>query len=183
MKENSCNDYEAMILWNKVLTDDKSNVTTAFAYISRAYLFHSKKLYQSALNNIALAEANGIAASFVDVLKKQCLIHMKYENVPIDNSKFLKINHPVNDRIPWMANCLKLRRDAALKPYIITDRQLNIGDVICKEKALFGFSYDRDHQFESVEVDVAHQRCYHCFNHNNLDLVPCSGCDSGEFTS
>ena len=71
MKENSCHDYEAMILWNKVLTDDKSNVITAFAYISRAYLLHSKKLYQSALNNIALAEANGIAASFVDVLKKQ----------------------------------------------------------------------------------------------------------------
>lgn len=186
MNESWTFDYESMILWNKVLTDDKSMVTTAFAYTSRAKLFFEYKLYQNAFKNIVMAEANSMSSCFVNDFKIKCETNFANEVVHNDESATLELSYKANDRVPYIVNCLKICSDVEMKPYIITDRNLMIGNVICKEKALFAISHGRDHPLidqELIEADVAHQRCHHCFKHNNLDLLPCPGCDTGEFTS
>ena len=173
-------DYDALIFLNKILTDDKTTVSTAYAYMSRAKIFYSNKLYRNAYNNLMMAEANGMSSCSVE--KQNCENNFQHETVNFDKNDLCLLSQTTENQKPWIENGLKICRDSKMKPYIITDRQLSVGDVVCFEKGLFTFSNGRDHPSDLIDVDLAHTRCYNCLTHNNLDLVPCFGCDSGEFT-
>ena len=182
IKESYHLNYSALISWNKVLTDDKTLLRHGYAYASRAMLFHGMRLYRQCLNNIALAYVHNLPEHQLRDCKESCereLRNMHHVYKPEQKVPF-KLSFKANPRLPFMVDCLKLRLDSEMKHCVISDRNLKIGDVIAIESAFFSVPYNRDHRSELIETDLAHQRCYHCFNHNGMDLMPCHCCDLGE---
>ena len=174
--------WKSLCNWNKLLTNRPEKAIEACIYRERSKIYFKNNLYKQCLRNIKLAEEREDLTLKLQRNKYFCerqidTYGMYEEIVNSDKNDLCLLSQTTTNQKPWIENCLKLRRDAEMKPYIITDRQLSIGDVICFERGLFTFSNGRDHP-----SDLAHTRCYNCLIHNNLDLVPCFDCDSGEFT-
>lgn len=177
--------FMAMIGWNKVLTDEKKMMESlAYAYSSRAMLLLSSGLYENAKMNVLWAESHiHPDGARLDQLRfKFAEYCARFPG--IDETRrppeFLKLSYEANPKIPFIVDCLKLGQSQDMTHYIISDRSLKVGDVIAIEAPFFNVATSRDNWNYFKEVDSTHQRCYHCFNHNYMNLMPCSGCDLGE---
>lgn len=94
---------------------------------------------------------------------------------------FLKLSYVANPKLPFAIDCLKVRRDNVYGYHIITEQDLNIGDVVCVESPFFTIMFDNEIEDTFIAVDTCKQRCFHCFKYNNLNLISCFNCKLGEF--
>ena len=173
--------YNAMILWNTMLSDDKTMLNSGYAYANRALIFYDMRLYSQCLHNINLANVHNFPDNSIKVHKVLDPRHISSLIATFPKPmNWLKLSYKANPRLPFMIDSLKLRMNYQLKNYIISDRNLKIGDVIATERPFFTVSHHRDHKSDMIETDSTHQRCDHCFNHNYMDLLPCPGCDLGK---
>lgn len=173
--------FEALIIWNKALTDSRSKRNKAIIYGYRAVMFFQYCLYKQFLNNILMYEKYFQLVPDMKKLKKRCQRYMnntRSNNIPYE---IFKLSYPPNPKLPFIVDCLKLRTKSNSKHYIKTTRHLRIGDVIAMEPAFFTVPYNRNEKSPFIEADTTHQRCHHCFKSNYTDLIPCYDCKTGEF--
>lgn len=155
---------EAILSLNKALCYAINDTDRALIYVTRGKIYYELKLYKECLENFDLAKDHGLDNDFHEV-EENCKLKIKnYEEEEI--SKLFSITLPVNPKIPFIADCLKLQESWKFGRGVVTDRDIKTGEVLAIEEPFF----------KMLNKDVRHKRCAHCLRSNRLSLIPCDKC-------
>lgn len=182
------NFFEALLKYNESLCHALSgSKAVGHAFANRSAVYFEMKLYANCLRNIELAKSNDYPKVNFNVLDKRaekCIEQIKggYEDPKDENPfDFIKLSYDVNPRLPFIANCLELKSSKKFGRYIVTNRDLTVGDIVAIEEPHFKI-IKSDERYESCRQTNKYQRCAFCLKHNLLDLIPCYGCSSSKFS-
>ncbi|CRK89945.1 CLUMA_CG003674, isoform A [Clunio marinus] len=183
------NFFDALLKYNESLcyaVPDSEAV--GLAYANRSAVYYEMKLYAKSLKNIELARANGYPKKNLSILDKraekcqQQLVTRNEVNGDENIFDFIKLSHEANPKVPFVANCLELKRSEKYGRFIITNEDLKVGDIVAVEPPHFKI-IKTDSRYESCEETNRYQRCVFCLKDNLMDLIPCEICSSTMFCS
>lgn len=177
--------FETLLSYNQSLcnaTPDSEEM--GFAYSNRSIVYLDVHEYKLCLDNIELARASAYPASKLPVLEareEKCkrIIEGIKKTEGVDT--FFKLSHPANQKIPFIAKCLELRKNKQFGRHIITNKgklkhyvgfhifdcanfftDLQSGDIIAIEEPFF----------KSADGDGIFTRCTFCLRSNKMSLIP-----------
>lgn len=120
--------FEALEFYNKSLTfAEAQSCEIPLAYANRSAVYLEAKEYQLCLENIQLAREFGYPVEKLQKLadrENECrkLMESHVKNDDEDPWSFFKLSYPPNEKIPFIVNCLQLRKDNRFGRYIVTDQ-------------------------------------------------------------
>lgn len=161
--------YEALISYNKSLCHaaPKSD-QLGLAYANRSAVYLKLKQFDKSLNNIQLARYNRYPnEAKLQEREKKCMEQLKIrqpKSTKNDPWTHFKLSYPANKKIPFIVECLEVRKNEKYGRYIVTNRNLNPGDVIAIEEPIF----------KAHNTSALYSNCVCCFKSNMLNLIPCS---------
>lgn len=183
--QNREQNFNALVNFNESLCFAEANgENLAIAYAKRSAVYYDWKLYSLCLENVALARAAGCPKELLDVLEKRedmCELFLK-SKIPDESSTCKtestdvyepKLSFPAHPTVPFIANCLELRKNEEYGRYIITNRSLEPGQVLAIESSYFNVLLPK----------LRYQRCANCLEENSLCLIPCDNCTGTMFCS
>lgn len=161
------NYYAALYSFNNaILCGKKFNVAELLSvgYGARSVVYFEVQRYKECLENIYLARQFLIPVHLresMDLRERRCREILQHHQEPTYGPKdFFKLSITANVRIPFIANCLELRRDEHGGTGIFLTRDLKAGDIIAIEEPLFNF------------ISFPNTQCANCAKQNMLNLIP-----------
>lgn len=181
---NDKNFFEALINYNASLCyAPHESESQGLAYANRSAVYFEMKLFNVSLNNIELAKKCGYPVKNISTLDRRAeKCRQQVENEVTKDEKsydFIKLSREVNAKLPFVAKCLEMRENKKFGRFIITNSDLNVGEIIVIEKPFFKVMKS-DGRYENCDETNKFQRCANCMNDNFLDLIPCSQCSLSE---
>ena len=163
--------FSALCAYNKSLcfaVTNSEDVGLAFANRSAVYLEIEE--FELCKENINFAKEFGYPSSKSEKLErreKNCYGKIVEKSRDL---KLLQLTHKSNPKYPFVADCLKIQNNSEFGRHIVTDKALNIGDVVAI-----------DHPFCAI-LSTKHnvRRCANCLGSFKLNLLPCPKCTSGK---
>lgn len=92
------------------------------------------------------------------------------QNSETHRTDFFKLSHEANKKIPYIASCLQLCENNKFGRFIVTDVDLNVGEIIAVEPLYLGV----------IRCSEKFTRCHNCFRTNMMNLIPCNHCADGK---
>jgi SET and MYND domain-containing protein 4 len=168
---------EALHSYNKSLCLAPPNSQQiSLAYANRSAVYLKAKLFHKCLQNIELARRTGYPADKLQKLEEReerCKKLIETYKIPIENDprdNFFKLSYPPHEKIPFIANCIEVREDEKYGRFVVTNRNLEPGDIIAIDEPVYKF----------VDKEVFDRHCANCLKSNELSLMPCDGCTYSE---
>lgn len=120
--------FEALQSYNNslcVAENDSVDIPLTFGMRSAVYL--DAKEYRLCLDNIQLARDYGYPVDKLDILnyleaKCKKLLDGQQTNPEDDPWNFFKLSYPANEKIPFIVNCLEVRRNKKFGRFVITNQ-------------------------------------------------------------
>lgn len=157
------------------------------AFANRSAVYFEMKLYGKCLKNLELAKVNGYPEKNFSILDKRaqkCLEQIKAgheadnEEDPFDS---IKLSHQASSKLPFVADCLELKRSEKFGRFVEAKQDLKVGDILAIERPKFR-TIKSDSRYESCQETNKFHRCCFCLRDNLMDLIPCESCTASEFT-
>ena len=157
--------------YNRSIAFAKSKNVAALAFGNRSAVYFAIQLYKECLENIQLARENGYPANKMSKLNER---ESKCKEL-MDESKdkktdtlwdFFQLSYPANEKIPWVVDCVEMRRTEKFGRGIYAKQDLKAGEIICVEDAFFNYTYKE-------EIYNTYFHCYNCFKSKKMNLIPC----------
>lgn len=174
--------FDALLKYNESLCNAKpGSEQIGLVYANRSAIYYEMEMYEKCLKNIKLACENNFPQRYYESFKKReekCLkknLKLRRGNCPEEQSKISKLSYPPNKKLPFIADCLELKVCPKYGRYIITNRQLQTGDVIAIEKPTFKVM-KADSRYNTCHESNRYERCANCLMDNLFDLIPCPNC-------
>lgn len=158
--------------------EDDSNYYQ-LALVERAKIFYDKKKFTKCLENLEWVLVKECTMQetqkFCIELRKKCLLELQdsVEEDANDLWSFFKLSYPANKNVPFVANCLEVKENETYGRHIITNKDLNPGDIVVVEEPFY----------KVLDSKTRHLRCAICLRQNMLNLFPCKKCCSSMFCS
>lgn len=172
--------FEALDLYNQSICWAESNDQSeelAICYANRSAVYYKLKMYEMCCDNIDLAKKSGYPKRLMEKLMKRemdCLDHINNVNVKSSKIEYTpKLDIPSNPRIPFIGDCLEMKDSKDQGRYIITNSELNPGQVIAIEEPYA----------VTLQAINRYHRCANCLTENSLSLIPCPACTNAMFCS
>jgi hypothetical protein len=166
--------FQALINYNKALNFAKSQVNVALAYGNRSAAYFSVKKYKECLENIRLAREHGFPSEKIAKLnerEQKCKLESEASSVAWN---FFKLSHPANEKVPWIVDCVEMKRTEKYGRGIYAKSDLKAGDIICIEDLLINIA---------TGDDANYKHCAICFKTAMLNHLPCLNTASVMFCS
>lgn len=173
---------DAIVHYNQSLCLAESNAILALAYANRSAVCFEIQMYSACLTNIELSKQHDYPQDKLDKLNKraetcQQLINEGAESdesqqMPVGKNH-LKLSYPPHSKLPFIANCLELKSDDNFGRYIVANKRLVPGDVVCIESP-FSTMLLPAHKFK---------HCLNCLSDNFMVLIPSELSTSAMFCS
>jgi SET and MYND domain-containing protein 4 len=166
--------YDSLVLFNKSLCHlPKGSENLAKVFTSRALVYLEIKEVDKCLENVQMAR-NHECSNEIQLTEIEERCQKLKENQPKDSANdpksFFKLSYSPHERNPSVVNCVEVKKNEKFGRHVITNRDLNPGDIIAIEEPIFKAIFDRSR----------YERCSNCLNTNMLSLIPCDGCNFGE---
>lgn len=183
MIEEQANNHEnALILLNESLCfAPPKSAWMAKIYTNRSKIYYNMQLHEACLENITLALEHGAIDEQdleIEKVRSKCLNAIK--NGSITNVKDIKykpdnnmLSFPAHPNIPFVSECIQLNMDKIYGRHLITNRDLNPGDVIMMEQPFASI----------INRSAIHKKCSYCLSYNFYNLIPCCDCTGTMFCS
>lgn len=150
-------------------------------YMGRAFIYCELVQFENCFQNLRLAfnEEFGCHRRFFKLMELCARCHRmlgdadafaKDSHGSIMN--FFKLSLPSNPKIPFIADCLQVRKTEEFGRAIMTTKSLKTGDVVVIEEPFY----------KVLDASLKHLRCAICLRQSNLDLIACETCSNGEST-
>lgn len=160
---------EALKWYNQSISyAENQSVQLALGYANRSAVYVHLKWYKEALVSINLARTVGkyshrvhTKLAFRENLCKS-LVEEQTDIAAVEP----KLTYAPNAKIPYIVECLELRRSTQYGRHIVTNRDLAVGDVIAIERPFCVV----------VATHNQYTRCENCGADNSFNLIPCDGC-------
>lgn len=165
---------EAMELYNKSLrfaTERSENISLAYANRSACFLYLKK--YNECLIDVELAKQANYPQrlmSKLDQRKADCLKQMSIAPQAEKRTKPVMLFAP-NDKFACMANVLEIRTNDEFGKHIVTNQNLEVGQIIFAEEVFVCELENRERS-----------NCETCLR-PMMNFSPCSGCSDAMFCS
>lgn len=144
-------------------------------YVKRASALFRMNLPKECLKSLGLAgdETDNHAEQIIDMMN-QCQEKIKLLD-DRDQCKFqLKIGYSTNVKIPFMADCLELWTSDQFGRFIITTKNLKVGDVVMIEQPFVSY----------LRLPMRYKRCANCMTgERRASLIPCTTCTKALYCS
>lgn len=120
--------FEALESYNKSLCVAQLNsVDIPLAFGHRSVVYLEAKEYELCLENIQLARDYGYPSDKIATLsyvEEKCkkLMESHIANPEDDPWNFFKLSYPANEKIPFLVNCVELRKAETFGRYVITNQ-------------------------------------------------------------
>jgi tetratricopeptide (TPR) repeat protein len=120
--------FESLECFNKSLCVAQSNSKEIpLIFASRATVYFETKEYQKCLENIQLARETGYPAEkiqILNVLEEKCKKFAKSQKLSDEDDpwSFFKLSYPANEKIPFIIDCVELRKSKKFGRFIITNQ-------------------------------------------------------------
>ena len=167
----------ALVYYNKALCCAvKGSEDVGVMYANRSAVALEMKSYDECLKNIELAREHNYPKQSLLKLKEReerCkkIISSKKTSEK-GNEKLIEMLYgPFTE--PYLNKCLEIVNNKNEKPYLITNKNLKVGDLIAIQKPFLGI-FTEDSLFKN---------CSNCMKDCVLDLIPCDKCASAMFCS
>lgn len=164
---------EALENYNQCLrfSTNKSQVQSA-AFAGRAEVFYEVKKYEKCLDNIQSAiDACDDVKNYkrLKTVQEECRENMKNESEKIEGNtwSFFKLTQPAHKKVPFIAECLDVRENEVYGRYIMTNKDLNPGDIVVVEEPFY----------KVLDPQQRFARCAICLQRKMMNLFPCAKCD------
>lgn len=178
--------FDALLHYNESLCyAEPGSEAIGLAFANRSAVYYEMKLFDKSLHNIELARLHGYPQKNIQILDKRaekCLQQIetggavKQDDDPFD---FIKLSNEINAKLPFVSQSLELRRSEKFGRYIVTNRDLQVGDIVAIEKPHFQI-IKTDSRYDGCDGMNKYQRCAFCLKSNLLDLIPCVTCSSSK---
>lgn len=150
-------------------------------YANRSAIYFEWKKYEICLENIELAKQAGYPERLMEkLLKREAECHRLLNannNESETNQEELvllpKLSYPPHPDLPFIAECLELKESNQFGRYIVSNRDLKVGQVVVIEEGFCAL----------ILPCVRYQRCANCLGEFDLNLLPCPNCTSTMFCS
>lgn len=159
----------------------------SIGYANRSAIYFEWKKYDTCLENIELAKKAGYPQRLMEKLLKretECMRLLNENNNAknasddgeTEKEELLlepKLSYPPHASVPFIGECLELRDSNQYGRYVVTNRDLKVGQVVAVEDG-----------FCSLLLPcVRYQRCANCLGEFDLSLIPCPLCTSAMYCS
>lgn len=164
---------------------EKSSEAYGMAFANRSAVYFEMKLFDKCLKNIEMAKVNGYPRKNFLILDKRaekCVEQIKNgKEAKSDENpfEFNKLSYKENPKLPFVVDCLELKRSEKFGRFVITNQDLKVGDIVAIEKPHFRV-IKSDSRYESCLDSNKYMRCSFCLKDNLMDLIPCENCCSSE---
>ncbi|XP_037034438.1 SET and MYND domain-containing protein DDB_G0273589-like [Bradysia coprophila] len=171
--------FDALENYNESLCfAEENSENLGLSYASRAAVYYDWKLNQLCHENIQLAKKSGYPDRLKNelvTLQTKCKKKLKRSKKNLKNSPIFEptLSFKPHDHVPFIADCLDIRRNKKYGRYIITNRNLSTGQILAIE----------DRYFSVLLPKLRYQRCANCLTENCLSLIPCRNCTGAMFCS
>lgn len=176
--------HDALLKYNESLCfAEPGSEHLGLAYANRSAVYFEMKFFERCLKNIEMAKMNNYPEKSFEVLRKReekCNEMVKNQSEKLsDPWNFFKLSYPPNKKLPFIANCLEVDCNEQFGRFIVTNRQLNVGDVIAIERPFCSVLL-AESPFVEIPASNILQNCTNCLKANYLDLIPCETCCKGK---
>ncbi|KAL7035499.1 hypothetical protein ACKWTF_008407 [Chironomus riparius] len=168
--------FRSLLYFNKSIAYAHSKRALALGYGNRSAVYYHTNLFEECLENIQLARDNGYAEqSKLDTREANCKQFMaKPKDEKSENLwDFFKLSYPANEKIPWLVDCVEMRRTKKYGRGIYAKQNLKAGDIICVEEPLLHYT----------KGENGYYHCYNCFKAHKMNLIHCDHTASIMFCS
>jgi hypothetical protein len=165
----------------------------ALAYGNRSAAYFEVQEYDKCLENIKAALINKFPQQKVSKLierKEMCKKILAssgdddHSGSPNEVAHFeFKLTRPANPKIPFIADCLKLKYNKKFGNHITTNKALVPGDIVAIDELFYHtITMNRPNAMYTAFAFFPHffethfSFCAHCLKSNLLSLAPCEGC-------
>lgn len=180
------NFFDALINYNESLCHSgRTSESLSLAYANRSAVYFEMKFFDQCMKNIELAILSGYPENNLSTLEKRakkCREQIKAGcEVTKDENPFdrVKLSGTAHEKLPFVVDCLEMKRNKKFGRFVVTIRDLHVGEVIAIEKPQFK-TLKSDARYDSCEETNKFQRCANCLQDNLLDLIPCPECSSSK---
>lgn len=181
---------EALKYYNESITcSKKGSEERALAYGNRSTICLELRRYEDCLENIRLARESNYPERLAEKLNKREKVAKLALEKAKTNKKTIhkhparrtdkqgerqpKLSYSAHENMPQVANCLQLQQNEQFGRHLITNRGLNVGDVVMIDKP-----------FVTVLDDLLrYVRCAYCYHETIFTLIPCEGCTLAMYCS
>lgn len=171
--------FDALENYNESLCfAEENSENLGLSYASRAAVYYDWKLNRLCDENIQMAKKTFYPDRLKNelvALQTKCKRKLKKskKDVKSDAGFEPRLSFKAHEKVPFIANCLDIRRNKKYGRYIITNRNLYSGQILAIE----------DRYFAVLLPKLRYQRCANCLRENHLSLIPCRGCTGAMFCS
>lgn len=177
-------DYvKALELYNQsICAAETGSEDLAIGYANRSAIYFEWKKYELCLENIRQAKQCSYPERLTEKLNKresECrkFLNDEHETSGEEDEEEIilvpKLSYPRHEKVPFIANCLDLKESKEFGRYIVTNRDLKVGQVVAIEDGFCTLTLPC----------VSYQRCANCLDECELSLIPCDHCTSTMFCS
>lgn len=159
--------FDAFVNFNKSLCFSEPNSDEiSLTFAARSEAFFNCGLFEKCLKNVEAARRDSLSGELLEKLTwlevecKRKLSEDKKDSNDFDG--FFYLSYPENAKIPFIIDCLELRRNEKFGRYVITTKDLQPGDIIAVEIPHFAF----------LSPTAVFEKCFNCLRSNMLDLYP-----------
>lgn len=130
--------FNALIKYNESLSyAENRSENLGHAFANRSAVYFEMKQFEKCLSNIEMAKGNFYPDKQMQTLinrETKCREMMKsHREKQPDVWNFFKLSYPSNPRLPFIANCLEVKRSEKYGRHVVTNQDLRVGDIVVVE--------------------------------------------------
>lgn len=161
---------EALDHYNQCLRFASSKTLLSEAFAGRSKVYFETKQFKMCDENVLWAVDSKISGEKCEaVIAMQETCRDKLESIA-SADEFFQLTQPAHPKVPFIAECLEVRENAIYGRYIMTNKELQPGDIVVVEEPFY----------KVLNSKQAQTRCAVCLKQNNMNLFPCAKCSNGE---
>lgn len=109
----------------------------------------------------------------LDKRESTCKMSLESTSNEMPDLQQIKLSRPPNPKMPFVVGCLELHENKMHGRHIVTNRDLQVGDVVAIEKAFAA----------TLPSRFRYERCENCCEEHSMNLIPCKHCTVVMFCS
>jgi hypothetical protein len=153
---------QALASLNKALCFAVTKNQLGKLYANRAQFYFKLKKIKECQVDIMLAKNHGYSEELVKI-ENDCEQLSSESDLEENVYDIFELSLPTNDKIPFVAKCLKFYESWKFGRGVKTDLQLKTGDVVMIEEPFF----------KMLSSEARYYRCSNCFRSNFMNIFPC----------
>jgi tetratricopeptide (TPR) repeat protein len=168
----------ALAGYNMALCFAASDESMSYGYANRSAAYFELKMFDKCLENIRLARETGYPAKLLFKLEqREMKCHEAISKRSAAAGEVQKyqpnLSYPVSAENPNVADSIKLVVNEKYGRHFVAKQDLKVGDIVI---------LDRPYQVYLCN-EYNYKKCANCLAENQLNLIPCTGCNKTMFCS